>query len=103
MLMREKSMIKEKVLKIIKSHTKDLKQHHIASLYLFGSVARGEETAGSDIDLLVDFDLPVGIFDFLRLKYFLEEILGMSVDLVTRDALKDRLRERILKETIRAA
>ena len=45
----------------------------------------------------------VGIFNFLRLKYFLEEVLGRSIDLVTRDALKDRLRERILKETIRAA
>ena len=96
-------MSREKVLKILKTHIKELRQHQVASLYLFGSVARGEETADSDIDLLVDFDSPVGLFDFLRLKYFLEEVIGMSVDLVTRDALKDRLRERILKETIRAA
>ena len=96
-------MSKEKILEILDHRKKELKQFHVESLYLFGSVARGESTADSDIDLLVDFDEPVGIFNFLRLKYFLEEVLDRSIDLVTRDALKDRLRERILKETIRAA
>ena len=96
-------MKKEKILEILDHRKEELGQFHVESLYLFGSVARGESTDDSDIDLLVDFEEPVGIFNFLRLKYFLEEMLGSSVDLVTRDALKDRLRERILKETIRAA
>ncbi len=96
-------MKKEKVLEILDHRKMELRQFHVGSLYLFGSVARGESTDDSDIDLLVDFDEPVGIFKFLRLKYFLEEALGKSIDLVTRDALKDRLRERILQETIRAA
>jgi predicted nucleotidyltransferase len=96
-------MKKENVLEILGSRKEDLRQYHVSSIYLFGSVARGEEATSSDIDLLVDFADPVGIFDFVRLKEFLEAILGNAVDLVTRDALKDNLRDRILKETIRAA
>lgn len=92
-----------KLLEILEARQEELRKRHVASLYLFGSVARGEETSDSDIDLLVDFLEPVGIFDFLRLKHFLEEVLGNPVDLVTRDALKDSLREKILKETIHAA
>ncbi|MDF1525965.1 MAG: nucleotidyltransferase family protein [bacterium] len=80
-----------------------LKRFHVLSLSLFGSVARGEESASSDIDILVEFAEPVGIFTFIRLNNFLEEILGSKVDLVTHDALKDRFRDKILKEAIRAA
>ena len=94
---------KEDVLKIIKDMKGDLKRFQVLSLSLFGSVARGEESASSDIDILVEFSEPVGIFTFIRLNNFLEEILSCKVDLVTHDALKDRFREKILKEAIRAA
>ena len=73
------------------------------SLDLFGSVARNEARADSDVDLLVDFERPIGLFHFFRVQRRLEELLGARVDLVMRDAVKPQLRERIFAEAIRAA
>lgn len=75
----------------------------VRSLFVFGSVARGEAAGGSDIDLLVEFDLPVGLFHFVRVRDFLSRELGTKVDLVTRDALSPDLRESVVREAIRAA
>lgn len=73
------------------------------TLDLFGSVARGEANEASDVDLLVEFVRPVGLFHFFRVQRRLEEILGRTVDLVMRDAVKPQLRERIFAEAVRAA
>jgi predicted nucleotidyltransferase len=73
------------------------------TLSVFGSVARGEARPESDVDLLVEFSAPVGLFEFVRLRRFLEEILGARVDLVTPDALKPQLKQAVLREAIRAA
>lgn len=75
----------------------------VADLRVFGSVARGESTADSDIDVLVTFaDRPT--FDrFMDLKAYLEELLGTRVDLVTRAALRPELRPKIEREAIRVA
>jgi len=67
---------------------------------LFCSVARGEPTAESDIDLLVEFSRPIGLLQFVELKRILEEVFERSVDLVTPKALKPQLRDGILKEAI---
>ncbi len=72
------------------------------SLDLFGSVARGEARPDSDVDLLVEFERPIGLFHFFRVQRRLEEILGNRVDLVMRDAVKQRLRDRILAEAVHA-
>ena len=72
------------------------------SLEIFGSVARGEAGPDSDVDLLVDFDHPIGLFHFFRVQRALEQFLGCHVDLVMRDAIKPQLRERILREAVRA-
>ena len=69
---------------------------------LFGSVARDEAQAESDVDLLVEFGRPVGLFTFIRLKRYLEEIFDTSVDLGTPDSLKPYLQEPVTKEAIRA-
>ncbi|EDZ96051.1 DNA polymerase beta domain protein region [Limnospira maxima CS-328] len=69
---------------------------------IFGSVARDEAHINSDVDLLVEFDRPVGLFTFVRLKRYLEEILERSVDLGTPDSLKLDLREPVFQEAIRA-
>jgi predicted nucleotidyltransferase len=74
----------------------------VRSLDLFGSVARGEASPDSDVDLLVEFDRPIGLFHFFRVQHRLEEILGARVDLVMRDAVKPQLRNRILAEAVRA-
>ncbi len=96
-------MRKEEIIQVLKNNRKELNRFHVASLSLFGSVVRGEARSSSDIDILVEFSETVGIFDFIRLKLFLEKILNSTVDLVTPDALKDRLKSAILKEAIHAA
>ena len=81
----------------------ELRTHAVKELWLFGSAAREELWAGSDVDILVDFSAPVTLFEFARLRRHLESLLGRPVDLVTRDALKPQLREQILREAVRAA
>lgn len=73
-------------------------QHPVRKLEVFGSVARGEASAESDVDLLVTFDPTArfGMFEFLRLKSEMEDLLGRPVDLVERPAV-ERSRNRFLK------
>ena len=73
------------------------------SLSVFGSAGKGTATAESDIDILVQFSKAPGIFEFLRLKQYLEDLLGKPVDLVTEGALKKQLREGILREAVRVS
>jgi hypothetical protein len=94
---------REDVLARIGRAAPELRAHAVKELWLFGSAAREELKAGSDIDILVDFSAPVTLFEFARLRRRLESLLGRSVDLVTRDALKPQLREQILREAVRAA
>lgn len=77
-----------------------LKSRGVKSIAVFGSVARGDFSEKSDLDLLVEFDRPIGLFDFIRLKYDLEKTIGRRVDLVTPDALHPKLRDRILSEAV---
>jgi hypothetical protein len=73
----------------------------VRSLGLFGSVARGENTVASDLDFVVELE-PKTFDVYMDLKAYLETLFGCSVDLVLADALKPRLREPILNETIHA-
>jgi predicted nucleotidyltransferase len=75
----------------------------VAHLSLFGSFARDEAREDSDVDLLVDFVRPIGMFDFVRLQRELGLQVGRPVELVTRAALKPQLRDRILAELVIAA
>ncbi len=73
-------------------------------LALFGSVARNEATENSDIDLLVTFSQqPVTSVDYFNLQFYLEDLLGCSVDLITDKALRKELRPYIEKELIDVA
>lgn len=95
----------KRALKLIESSTPKLREvHKVASLYIFGSFARGENSSKSDIDFLVEFSSPeITLFDLARLKLFLEELLKRKVDLVTSDALKEPMKGDVKKEAIRAA
>jgi len=68
-------------------------RHHGSRVRLFGSVARGDERPGSDIDLLVDFTTDSSLFDLLRMTRDLEDLLCHSVDVVSAGGLKDRDRD----------
>ena len=83
---------------LLSQNRTELIRHGVKSLAVFGSVARGEATESSDLDLLVEFARPVGLFEFIRLKKFLEDLTKCRVDLVTQDALHPAMRESILSE-----
>ena len=65
-------------------------RHHGRAIYVFGSVARGDVRADSDIDFLVDFEPGSSLFDLMRISDELEALLGCPVDVVSRAGLKDR-------------
>lgn len=69
---------------------------HVASLFLFGSVARNEAKASSDVDLLVEFSQPVGLFTLARLQIYLEKLLGCAIDLGTTDSLKPYMQDLVI-------
>jgi uncharacterized protein len=94
-------MKRAETLKIVHLHQSQLKQLGVKSLNLFGSVARDQAHAQSDIDILVELDEPVGFFEFFQIKHYLEELLQSPIDLGTVDALKEHLRQPILEEAIR--
>ena len=96
-------MSRDEIVQTLRAHEGDLRSMHVSSLALFGSVARGEDQPGSDVDLLVEFDCPVGLFHFVEVKDRLENLLGTKVDLVTRAALKSQLRDRVLAEAVDVA
>src|SRR3989339_1434931 len=92
---------REAVLKQLEDNREKIRGFGVKRLGLFGSVARGEATEVSDLDFLVELEKKT--FDvYMDLKDFLEEIFGCKVDLVMKEALKPRLREPILKETVYA-
>jgi predicted nucleotidyltransferase len=96
-------MNRDTVLKKLSKHQVELESRFgVKSLSLFGSVARNEAVSASDLDILVTFINTPGIFGFINLKLYLENIFKCSVDLVTNNALKKQLREHILQEAIYA-
>lgn len=88
------------IIELLTCRKDDLTQRGVKTLALFGSLARGEATSVSDIDILVEFSRPVGLFEFIRLKIYLEQITGRSVDLVTPDAIRPVMKNSILNEAI---
>ena len=95
-------MRRQEVLKTLATNRVKLREMGIGSLSLFGSVARDEAVDTSDIDLLIEFNRPVGLFHFARVRRTLSELLSCPVDLVTRAALRDEMRDEILKEAVHA-
>ena len=77
-----------------------LRQHGVKRAGIFGSVARGEATPESDVDILVELDQQASLLDFIGIKLDLEDVLSRRVDLVEYAAIKPRLRDRILREQV---
>ena len=97
-------MKRSDVLRILHEKRSELAEKYgVKSLALFGSVARDEAHPDSDVDLLVEFDRPVGLFAFIGLQQFIETLLGCKVDLGTPRSLKPRVKERVLQEAINVA
>lgn len=73
-------------------------KYHVKKMGVFGSFARGEQKRGSDLDILVEFDSPIGFFDFVRLENLLSRTLRKKVDLVSKKAIKPAVKKEIIKE-----
>lgn len=73
---------------------------HATNPRVFGSVLRGDDTEGSDLDLLVDPTPETSIFDIGELRYRLRTLMGVSVDVLTPEALHTRLRDQIVAEAL---
>jgi predicted nucleotidyltransferase len=90
---------KETILNLLSSHADALRRMGVAAIGLFGSVVRGEDTAVSDVDILVEFEKQGNTFrNFNALCDFLERYLGDHYDLVTRNSLSPYMKPRILDE-----
>jgi predicted nucleotidyltransferase len=93
-------MRRDNTILLLVSNRKFLNDLGVKSLNLFGSVARDEAQPDSDVDLLVEFDHPKGLFQLLEIKFYLEDLLGCPVDLGTEQALREHSRDTILQEAI---
>ena len=95
-------MDRDAVLERLRAHEAELKAMGVARLSLFGSVARGEAKAGSDVDLAAEFDRErhFGLFQFVELEARLAELLGVKVDLVGEPIGKARFRVRVDRDRV---
>ena len=81
---------------------KDLlnKRFNVKEIGIFGSFVRGEQKETSDLDILVEFEGSISLFEIVRLERFLSELLGEKVDLVMKNSLKPRIGKHILREVV---
>ena len=98
-------MNRQQIITILKDQKDLLNRYGVRKIYLFGSSARNEANAASDVDLIVEFDpqARIGLFRFSQLRQELSELLNCNVDLTTPDALHQDLKTDILKEAVHAA
>jgi predicted nucleotidyltransferase len=90
---------KKDVLSIIQKNQDKIKSFGVKKLGLFGSFVRDEQNIESDVDLLVEFERGRKTFDnFIQLSFFLEDLLELSVELVTTESLSPYIRPHIIKE-----
>ena len=87
--------------KILEFHKGEFKEKYgVKTIGIFGSYLRKEQTQTSDIDVLVEFEKPIGLLEFVGLKNHLSDLLEMKVDLVMKKALKPGIGRRILSEVV---
>jgi len=92
--------MRSEVVRRLTEHRQELTRFGVKSLAVFGSVVRHEAQPASDVDLLVEFDGRATFDQYMDLKFYLEELLGCRVDLVTRKSLKPRLRPIVEREEL---
>ena len=91
----------EGIKQILLLHKDDLKEKFkVKTIGVFGSYVRGEQKEKSDVDVLVEFEEPVGLFEFMDLEAYITGLLRVKVDLVSKKALKPHIGQHILEEVI---
>src|SRR5436309_881681 len=94
-------MGRDDVLQLLAAHRNEIERFGVESLRLFGSVARGEAAAGSDVDLLVSFRETPTFSGYMKLRIFLEDLLGAQVDLITESGSRKGVRPFVENDAIR--
>ena len=85
------------IIAVLRDNRKDIDKYGVDSIGLFGSYGKGEQTANSDVDILVKFKKERKTFDnYMDLKFYLEDLLGKKVDLIIAENIKMELRNEIL-------
>ena len=97
-------MNRQRAITILKKHRKALQSRGVRRAALFGSTARGEAGAKSDVDILIELDpaAPIGVFAYAGIKQYIEELFDGHVDVVNREALKSHLRGAVDNDAIYA-
>ena len=91
----------EEIKETLAGHKNELnKSFKVQKVGVFGSYVHDKQKETSDVDILVEFEEPIGLISFVGLKNHLSDILGVKVDLVMKSALKPRIGKRIMKEVI---
>lgn len=93
-------MKRDEVIRILAQHGDQIAEFGIRRLALFGSVARDRANSRSDVDFLVEFEGPATFDRYIELSFFLEELLGCRVDLVTASSLRASMRPNVEQDAI---
>ena len=91
-------MDKEEIKKALVANRKILRKYKVSKIGIFGSYAKDKAKKKSDVDLLVEFEEVIDLFDFFHLTDEVEKVLKTKVDLATPDAIKPYIKPRIMKE-----
>lgn len=91
----------EKLKATLASHKEEIqKKYKVKDIGVFGSYVRNEQNKKSDLDVLVTFYETIDLFTFVELENYLSDLLGIKVDLVMKEGIKPRLKQRILNEAV---
>ncbi len=94
----------QEIKQVLKKNMPNIKTRYgVKSLYVFGSYVRGEQNEKSDLDILVEFEKGKKRFkNYMGLKFYLEDLFKIDVDLVIKEAVRDELKQYIYKEAVNA-
>lgn len=101
--MEPKPLSRDRVIHLLREHRAQMDQFGVRSISLFGSVARDEATESSDVDVLVDFGPEPTFNGYMGLKFFLEDMFGAKVDVVTPGTLHPRIERNAMEEFVGVA
>lgn len=97
-------MDRDEILALLRNHQHELRRRGVRRVALFGSVARGDRHADSDIDILVDLDqtAPIGVFEYVDLTQYLGDLLSARVDVANHASLKATVRQSVERDALYA-
>ncbi|HEX8211332.1 MAG TPA: nucleotidyltransferase family protein [Longimicrobium sp.] len=101
--MEPKPLSRDRVIHLLREHRAEMDRFGVLSISLFGSVARDEATETSDVDVLVDFGPEPTFRGYMDLKFFLEDLFGTRVDVVTPGTLRPRVEQSVTGDLLRVA